>query len=218
MGLSNAKCKVHLAYRPIIHLATWWLKRGEAKFFWHSATVPSHMWDGTVALCQNNLVYFNPFKSFSLLLQYQVFALSSLLSLSPLSSFSLSLRSPSRYHQASLFSPNHQAAVTKPMPNANSPSPISKSLLSIHSSHKANTLDTHLTFHSITLSSNRHSCMCRWPSLFKPTKPTSFKLPSGKSASFELQQNRATQRRIKQSSFHKFLLCLWVKIVWLHSG
>ena len=26
------------------------------KLFWHSATVPSHMWDGTVALCQKNLV------------------------------------------------------------------------------------------------------------------------------------------------------------------
>ena len=43
-------------------------------------------------------------------------------------------------------------------------------------------------------------------------------LPSGESISFELQQNRATQRRIEQSGFHKFLLCLWVKIVWLRSG
>ena len=68
MGLSNAKCKVHLAYRPRIHSATRWLKRGEAKCFWNSTTVPSHMWDGTIRLCQNNLVYFNPFKPLSLLL------------------------------------------------------------------------------------------------------------------------------------------------------
>ena len=33
-------------------------------------------------------------------------------------------------------------------------------------------------------------------------------LPNGESASFELQQNQATERQIEQSSFHKFLLCL----------
>ena len=76
----------------------------------------------------------------------------------PLSPSSLFLsESPNRCHQALLFSPNHQAAITKPLPNADSPSPISKSLLLIHSSYKPNTLDTHLTFHSITLSSNRDS-------------------------------------------------------------
>ena len=61
------------------------------------------------------------------------------------------------HHQDSLFSSNHQAAVTKPLLIADSPSPISKSVLLIHSSHKPNTIDTHLTFHSITLSSNRDS-------------------------------------------------------------
>ena len=51
--------------------------------------------------------------------------------------------SPSRCHQASpecRFSLTH---LQIPLP--------------IHSSHKPNTLDTHLTFHSITLSSNRDS-------------------------------------------------------------
>ena len=179
-------------------------KTGRGQIFWHSITIPSHMWDGAVALCQNNLVYFNPFKPLSLLLQYRVLLSQSPLSLSPLSSFFFSLRSPSRCH--------------KPSSNADSPSPISKSILPIHSSHKPNTLDTHLTFHSITLSSNWHSCMCRWPFLFKSTKSTSFKLPSDEFTSFELRQNRATQRRIEQSGFHKFLLCLWVKIVWFCSG
>ena len=52
-----------------------------------------------------------------------------------------------------------------------------------------------------------------FPSLCESTKSTSFKLPSDESASFELQQNQATQQRIEQSGFYKFLLCLWVKIV-----
>ena len=140
-------------------LATRWLKPSEAKIFWHSATVSSYMWDGTIVLCQNNLVYFNPFKPPLSLATVPGFALS-LLSLSrhPLSlsrhcQASLFLSD----HQASLFSPNHQATVTKPLPNADSPSPISKSVLPIHSSYKPDTLDTHLPFHSITLSSNRDS-------------------------------------------------------------
>ena len=88
MGLSNAKCKVHLAYRPRIHSATGWLKWGEAKFFWHSTIVPSHMWDGIVVPCQNNLVYFNPFKPLSLA-TVPGFALS-IPSLSPAIVYSLS--------------------------------------------------------------------------------------------------------------------------------
>ena len=144
------------------------------QIFWHSVTVPSHMWDGTVALCQNNLVYFNPlFSCYNTKLSSPVSLLchQASLSLAP-STFSLSLRSPSRCQQASFFSPitkplspslaflsDHQVVVriTKPQLNVDSPSPISKSVLPIHSSHKPNTLDTHLTFHSITLSSNRDS-------------------------------------------------------------
>ena len=121
MGLSNAKCKLHLAYR----------------FFWHSATVPSHMWDSTIALCQKNLVYFNSFKSLSLLLQYSVIALSSPLfvsrhcqaSLIPSLSLSLSLslsrwitkplspsslylsESQSRCHQALSFKTCHRSCL-----------------------------------------------------------------------------------------------------------
>ena len=127
------------------------------------------MWDGTVVLCQNNLVYFNPL---SLLLQYQTlipsFSLApssfsfshaiKLLSFSPITKpLSPSLTFFSDHHQAVVTKPCFSLRITKLLLNTNSPSPISKSVLPIHSSHKPDTLDTHLPFHSITLSSNRDS-------------------------------------------------------------
>ena len=110
MGLSNAKCKVHLAYRPKIHSETRWLKLGKVKFFWHSTTIPSHIWDGTVALCQNKIVYFNLFKPLSLLLQYRVFALSSPLSLTIVKLLSFSLN-----HQTAVTKPHFYLQITKPL-------------------------------------------------------------------------------------------------------
>ena len=41
VGLPYAKCKVHLAFKPKIFSATKRPNLGKAKFFWHSATVPS---------------------------------------------------------------------------------------------------------------------------------------------------------------------------------
>ena len=52
VGLSNAKCKIHLAFRSKNILATGRLKLRNAKFFWHSAIV--------LALCQTEIIYFNP--------------------------------------------------------------------------------------------------------------------------------------------------------------
>ena len=122
MGLSNSKCKVHLAYRPRIRSAIGWLKSSEAKFFWHSATVPSHMWDGTIALCQNNLVYFNPFKPLSLLLRYRVL-LSHPLSLSPaivkLLSFSLITKPRFSLQIAKPLSPSLYRMPIHPHPSPN---------------------------------------------------------------------------------------------------
>ena len=41
VGLPYAKCKVHLAFKPKKFSATKRPNLGKAKFFWHSATVPS---------------------------------------------------------------------------------------------------------------------------------------------------------------------------------
>ena len=43
MDLPYAKCKVHLAFRPKKCLATERPNLGKAKFFWHSAIVPSYI-------------------------------------------------------------------------------------------------------------------------------------------------------------------------------
>ena len=108
MGLSNAKCKVHLAYKPKIRSATGWLKPSKAKFFWHSA-MPNFF---GIALCQNNLVYFNPFKPLSLLLQYRVL----------LSPFSLFCAIPSLSHAivkllsfSPITKPRFSLWITKPL-------------------------------------------------------------------------------------------------------
>ena len=42
VDLSNAKFKIHLAFRPKNMLATGRLKLRNSKFFWHSAIVPSY--------------------------------------------------------------------------------------------------------------------------------------------------------------------------------
>ena len=145
------------------------------------------------------LIHLSPSPSLSLsLFTDRVFALSSLLSCHCQASLFLS-KSPSRYHQASAecrftlthlqiplpihsshkpnildthltfhfiilsFSSNHHPKVTKPhsfFPNHQAATKCRFTLtnlqipLPIHSSHKPNILDTHLTFHSIILSSN----------------------------------------------------------------